>query len=325
MTARPLPLDVDDVHRAAGRLADAAHRTPVLRSRYLDGLVDGRLHLKAEHLQRVGAFKFRGAYNAIAALPDAVRDRGVVGFSSGNHAQAVACAAAMHGIDATIVMPHDAPPVKLDATRSYGAEVVGYDRYTQDRQAVAAAIVDKSGGSLIPPFDDLDIMAGQGTVGLELLQQVPDIDLLVVPLGGGGLLAGCAVAATALAEDLEIVGVEPADRLAGRRAMQAGEPIEVDVPRTILDGQQGTRIGDLPFAVIHELVDRIVGVGDAEVAATVRTLAQRTKQVVEPSGASALAAVLSGVVPVAGRVVGVVLSGGNIAPAVMARCLTEMA
>jgi threo-3-hydroxy-L-aspartate ammonia-lyase len=320
-TSTHLPIDLDDVRRAAVRLEGVAHRTPVLTSRYLNELTGGSLHLKAEHLQRVGAFKFRGGYNAVAALPAEVRARGVVAFSSGNHAQAVAAAAELLGVRATIVMPEDAPPVKLEATSGYGAEIVLYDRYTEDRRAIAGAIANERGASLIPPYDHRDVMAGQGTTALELVDEVADLDLLVVPIGGGGLLSGCAVAASALVAGIEIVGVEPEGRRAARDAMAAGEVVEVEVPRTLLDGQQTPNIGGLPLRVLTALVDRVVGVTDAETSHAVRVLAARTKQLVEPSGASGLAAILAGHVPVEGRRVGIVLSGGNVAAPVLARIL----
>lgn len=294
----------------------------MLSSRHLDVRTNATLLLKAEHLQRVGAFKLRGATNALAALPDAVRARGVVAFSSGNHAQAVACAAARFGVPATIVMPEDAPAVKVAATRGYGARVVTYDRYTQDRAAIGAAIAAEQGASLIPPFDHPEVMAGQGTAARELLDEVRHLDVLVVPVGGGGLIGGCAVAARAVCPDVEVVGVEPARRRAARDALAAGEVVEVPVPRTMLDGQQTTTIGQRPLAVLRALGVRVVGVEDAEVAHAVRVLALRLKQVVEPSGAAGLAAVLAGHVAVEGRRVGIVLSGGNIAPEVLAGILS---
>ncbi len=317
-----LPIDADDVARAADRIGGHAHRTPVLTSRHLDTRTGATVLLKAEHLQRVGAFKLRGATNALAALPDAVRERGVVAFSSGNHAQAVACAAGRFGVPATIVMPADAPAVKVAATRSYGAHVVTYDRYTQDRAAIGAAIAAEQGASLIPPFDHPEVMAGQGTVARELLEQVGHLDVLVVPVGGGGLISGCAVAARAVCPDLEVVGVEPAARRAARDALAAGQVVEVPVPSTMLDGQQTTTVGHRPLAVLRALEVRVVGVTDVEVAHAVRLLALRLKQVVEPSGAAGLAAVLAGHVAVDGRRVGIVLSGGNIAPEVLARILS---
>jgi threo-3-hydroxy-L-aspartate ammonia-lyase len=316
-----LPVTIADVHRAAERLRGRAHRTPILHARQLDRRVGAKLSLKAEHLQRVGAFKFRGAYNAIAELDEQSRQHGVVAFSSGNHAQAIACAAELLGVPATIVMPTDAPQVKLDATRGYGAEIVTYDRYREDRRELGERIARERGATVIPPYDHPAVIAGQGTVALELLEDVDDLDLLVVPIGGGGLLSGCAVAAKAVRHDLRIVGVEPAQRYAARTALERGEVVEVAVPRTVLDGQQTPEIGARPLQILRALVDEIVGIDDDAVLATVRTLAIRMKQVVEPSGASALAAVLSGAVRVDGGRVGVVISGGNIAPSALAAVL----
>jgi threo-3-hydroxy-L-aspartate ammonia-lyase len=319
----PGPVTLDDVRRAAARIAGVAHRTPVLRSRLLDLRTGASLHLKAEHLQRVGAFKFRGASNAVSALDRDVRARGVVAFSSGNHAQAVALACALWDVPAAIVMPTDAPPVKLAATRSYGAEVVLYDRYTEDRRAIGEAIARDRGATVIPPFDHPDVVAGQGTAALELLEEVPDLDLLVAPIGGGGLLAGCAAAGRGLAPDLEVVGVEPADRRAARDALAAGVVVEVPTVRTLLDGQQTTHVGATPLAVLVAHHVTVVGVADEVALDTVALLATRLKQVVEPSGAAALAAIIDGTIDVRGRRVGVVLSGGNVDPAVLARALTR--
>lgn len=324
-TPGPLAIDADDIARAAAVLHGVAHRTPVLTSRHLDAEVGASVWCKAEHLQRVGAFKFRGAYHAVHALPPAVRARGVVAFSSGNHAQAIALAAALHEVPATIVMPTDAPPVKLAATRGYGAEVVTYDREREDRAAIGDRLAAERGATVIPPFDHPHVMAGQGTAGLELAEQAGDLDLLVVPIGGGGLLSGCAVAVTAALGAVEIVGVEPAVRRAARDALGGGAVVEVPVPRTVLDGQQTTTVGVRPLAVLRELVDRVVGVEDDEVLATIGWLATRTKQVVEPSGAAALAAVRAGRLgDVRGRRIGVVLSGGNISPAVLQRALATV-
>lgn len=307
-----LPLTAADVARAAARLEGVAHRTPVLRSRTLNGLAGASLLLKAENLQRVGAFKFRGAYNALASLEDSARARGVVAFSSGNHAQAVALAAALHNVRATILMPQDAPTLKLEATRGYGAEVVTYDRYRQDRAALAASLAQERDAEVIPPYDHPAVMAGQGTVARELLAEVPDLDVLVVPVGGGGLISGCAVAGRDARPDLSIVGVEPASRRAARDALATGDVVTVPVPRTILDGQQTPDVGHAPLAVMRHLVDRVVGVDDGDVVAAMRLLFERLKVVVEPSGASALAAVLAGTVAVRGQRVGIVLSGGNV-------------
>ncbi len=318
-----MPVGVDDVLAAARRLDGLAHRTPVLRSRTLDERLGARVHLKAEHLQRVGAFKFRGAANAIGSLDDEVRRRGIVAFSSGNHAQAVACAAALHGVPATIVMPFDAPAVKLAATRGYGAEVVGYDRETEERAERGREISERTGATMIPPFDHPDIVAGQGTAALELCEQAGELDMLVVPVGGGGLIAGSALAATARHPDIEVIGVEPASRRAARDALARGEVVEVPVPRTILDGQRTTTIGHIPLAILTALGVEVVGVDDGAARSTVRWLATRTKQVVEPSGAAGLAALLDGTIDVTGRRVGVVLSGGNLAPELLADILTE--
>ncbi len=312
----------DDVGRAAVWLEPVAHRTPVLTSATLDAATGGSLHLKGEHLQRAGAFKFRGAYHAAVTLPSEVRTRGVVAFSSGNHAQAVALACALLEVPATIVMPTDAPPVKLEATRGYGAEVVRYDRDTEDRAAIGAALAERTGRTVIPPFDHPAVIAGQGTVGRELLASVPDLDLLVVPIGGGGLLAGCTLAAEAAGGDVELIGVEPATRTAARDALARGETVEVPVPATLLDGQRTTHIGARPLAILGAADVRVVGVSDEATLAAVRWLAVRTKQVVEPSGAAGLAAILDGTIDVTGRRVGVVLSGGNVAPEVLARALT---
>jgi threo-3-hydroxy-L-aspartate ammonia-lyase len=308
-------IGIEDVRVAAARLEGVAHRTPVLRSRTLDAWSGGRLLLKAENLQRMGAFKFRGAYNAIAALPDAERDRGVCTFSSGNHAQAVALSAHLLSTRATIVMPQDSPAAKLEATRGYGAEVILYDRYTEDRIAIADSLAQEQGLTIIPPFDHPDVMAGQGTAALELVEDTASdgpLDVLVVCVGGGGLIAGCATAAKALSPRTRVIGVEPAARGIAQRSLAAGEVIVGTVPDTIADGQQGDRVGALTLEVMQERVDEIVVVTDDEIRAAMRVLFDRLKMVIEPSGASALAAVLSGAVDARGRRVGVTLSGGNV-------------
>ncbi len=304
-----------DVRTAAARLEGVARRTPVLRSRTLDEWSGGELLLKADHLQRMGAFKFRGAYNAVTALSEAARARGVCAFSSGNHAQAVALSARIHGTQATIVMPADSPPAKLDATRGYGAEVVLYDRYTEDRDAVGRRLAEERGLSLIPPFDHADVMAGQGTAALELLEDTADegpLDMLVVCVGGGGLISGCATATKGLSPSTRVIGVEPAARETARRSFETGELLTFPVPSTIADGQQGDRMGVLTLEVMRERVDEVVAVTDDEIRAAMRVLFDRLKQVIEPSGASALAAVLSGAIDVRGKRVGVTLSGGNV-------------
>jgi threonine dehydratase len=305
-------LQFTDIQAAAARLAGVAHRTPVLSSRTLDALLGCRVFLKAENFQRMGAFKFRGGYNAVNVLSDAERARGVVAFSSGNHAQAVALAAQLHGCRATIVMPHDAPPNKLAATRGYGAEVVLYDRYTEDRAAIAERLVAERGAVLIPPFDHLPVMAGQGTVALELIEEVGTIDALIVCAGGGGLLSGCAVAARHLLPQIAVYGSEPERGNDMQQSLRTGAIVKIDVPRTICDGQQTQAVGRLPFEVIRELVSDVLTVPDAVVVEAMRFAFERLKIVVEPSGANALAALMHQRERFAGQRVGVTLSGGNI-------------
>lgn len=304
---------IDDVRAAAVRLDGVAHRTPVLTSRTLNDRLGGRIMLKAESFQRGGAFKFRGAYNAVASLAPDVRARGVVTFSSGNHAQAVALAARLHAIPATIIMPLDAPPAKVAATHGYGAEIITYDRYTEDRVAIGARIAGERGATLIPPYDHPAVVAGQGTTGLELIEETGPLDLLLVCVGGGGLLAGCTVAASALSPGVEIIGVEPAAGDDWARSLAAGERVRLPaVPRTIADGQQTEAPGELTFAIAHPLLSGIALVTDDEIRAAMAFLFERLKIVVEPSGATALAALLAGKVDATGRRVGVTLSGGNV-------------
>jgi threo-3-hydroxy-L-aspartate ammonia-lyase len=306
-------ITLDDVRAAADRLEGVAHRTPVLRSRTLDARTGASVHLKAECLQRGGAFKFRGAYNMISALPEDARRRGVVAYSSGNHAQAVAIASGLLGSHATILMPADTPPAKMEATRGYGAEVVTYDRYTQDREALGAALADERGGlELVPPYEHPAVMAGQGTAALELLGEVPDIDLLLVPVGGGGLIAGSATAVKALRPGVRVVGVEPEAGDDTRQSLAAGERVRIETPRTIADGQQADTPGRLTFEVNRRLVDAVEVVSDAEIVAAMAFLFDRMKLVAEPSGASALAALLAGRIDAAGARVGVIVSGGNV-------------
>jgi threonine dehydratase len=305
-------ITLDDVHAAAARLEGVAHRTPVLRSRTLDARTGASVHLKAECLQRGGAFKFRGAYNMISSLPQETRRRGVVAYSSGNHAQAVAIAAGMLGSRATILMPADTPPAKMEATRGYGAEVVTYDRYTEDREALGAALAEEHGLELVPPYEHPAVMAGQGTTALELLAEEPDLDLLLVPVGGGGLIAGCSTAGKALRPDIRVVGVEPEAGDDTRRSLAAGERVRIQTPRTIADGQQADIPGRLTFEVNRQRVDAVELVTDAQILAGMAFLFDRMKLVAEPSGASALAALLAGRIEAHGARVGVVISGGNV-------------
>jgi threonine dehydratase len=301
-------IELDDVRAAAARLAGVAHRTPVVTSRTLDGLAGCEVFLKPENLQRGGAFKFRGAYNKIASL-DA--PAGVAAFSSGNHAQAVAIAASLLGTTPVILMPEDAPAAKLAATRGYGAEVVTYDRWSQDREALGAALAADRRLELVRPYDDPLVMAGQGTAALELIEDAGPLDALVVPVGGGGLIAGCATVAKALDPRTRVIGVEPEAGNDTQRSLAAGERIDIGVPRTIADGLQANVPGELTFEVNRRRVDEIVTVSDAELVAAMTFAFDRLKLVLEPSGAAAVAALLARKVDARGRV-GAVISGGNV-------------
>ena len=309
----PEPPTWADVQAAARVLDGVAHRTPVLTSRRLDGLAGCQVFLKAEHLQRVGAFKFRGAFTALSRLAGARREAGVVAYSSGNHAQAVALAARELGIPATIVMPHDAPAAKVAATQGYGAAVVRYDRYCEDREEIGRQIAQESGATVVPPYDHPDVIAGQGTAVKELLEEVPGLDVVVTPLGGGGLLAGSLLSVGALAPDAEVWGVEPEAGDDARRSLAAGRIVRIETPRTIADGAQTLALGELTFPIIRDRATGVVTVPDDELVAAMGVMATTLKQVVEPTGVLGLAAVLTGAVPVGrGRRVGVVLSGGNV-------------
>jgi threo-3-hydroxy-L-aspartate ammonia-lyase len=305
-------LQFTDIQAAAARLRGVAHRTPVLTSRTLDAMLGAQVFMKAENLQRMGAFKFRGGYNAVNVLSDAQRARGVVAFSSGNHAQAVALAAQLHGCHATIVMPHDAPALKLAATRGYGAEVVLYDRFKQDRVAIANALVTERDATLIPPFDHLPVMAGQGTAALELIEDAGALDALVVCAGGGGFLSGCAVAAKHLLPDIRVFGAEPERGNDMQQSLRAGRIVSIDVPRTICDGQQTQSVGVHPFEVIRALVTDVLTASDPAVVEAMRFAFERMKLVLEPSGACALAALMVHREQFRGQRVGITLSGGNV-------------
>ncbi|MFK5634425.1 threo-3-hydroxy-L-aspartate ammonia-lyase [Ornithinimicrobium sp. LYQ103] len=312
MTTPPLPTYAD-VQAAARILDGVAHRTPVLRSRRLDALAGCEVHLKAEHLQRVGAFKFRGAFTALSAFDADQRRAGVLAWSSGNHAQAVALAARELGMPATIVIPHDAPELKVAATLGYGAEVVRYDRWTEDREAIGAALAAERGMTVVPPYDHPGVIAGQGTVVKELLEDVPDLDVVVTPLGGGGLLAGSLLSARAVAPRARVYGVEPAAGDDGRRSLEEGRIVTIGTPRTIADGAQTLHLGELTFPILRDGVTEVVTATDDQLVTAMRVAASVLKQVVEPTGVLGLAAVLSGAVPqTAGLRVGVVLSGGNV-------------
>ena len=307
---------IEDIRTAAARLEGVAHRTPVITSRALDRRLGAAALLKAEALQRAGSFKFRGAYNKIASLSRPERERGVVAFSSGNHAQAVALAASLLDARATIVMPQDAPALKLAATREYGAEVVTYDRYGEDREAIARGMAQERGLTLVPPFDDPLVIAGQGTAALELLEQSGPLDALLVPVSGGGLIAGCAVAVKAVCPTARVIGVEPEAGDDYRRSLAAGRRVEIEVPRTIADALQVTVPGELTFEINSRLLDEVLTVSDEELIEAIRFSFERLKLVLEPGGAAALAALLAGKLELSATDrVGVVLSGGNLDPA----------
>lgn len=311
MTSTP-PVTLDDVRDAAARIKGVAHRTPVLRSRTLDARVGAEVFLKCENHQRVGAFKFRGAYNAVSRLSPEQLARGIASFSSGNHAQAVALAARELGSSAVIVMPEDTPASKRAATEGYGAEIVTYDRYTGDREAIGAALAAERGLALIPPYEHPHIIAGQGTAALELMEEVGELDLLLVPVGGGGLIAGSSTAVKGLSGSVRVVGVEPEAGDDTKRSLAAGHRVTIPVPRTIADGQAAEIPGELTFSINRRLVDDIALVSDDDIRDAMRFAFERLKTVVEPSGATALAAALSGRVDRVPPRVGIILSGGNV-------------
>lgn len=311
------------VSEAQTRLAGVAHRTPVLTSRQFNERTGGEVFFKAENLQRAGAFKFRGAYNKIAALTAEERRGGVLAYSSGNHAQAVALSSKLFGIPAVIVMPADAPRIKVEATLNYGAEVIFYDRYTENRVAIGERLCAERGLVMVPPYDDYEVMAGAGTAALELLEETPELDDLVVCCSGGGLLAGSAVAARERRPGIKIYGVEPEAGNDTQLSLQRGERIEIPVPKTIADGLAVNTPGRLTFPIVRELVDGMLLVSDAELIETIRFTLERMKILVEPSGAAGAAAVLHRRIDPRGRRVGVIISGGNIDLTSLARYLDE--
>ncbi|TMR05684.1 pyridoxal-phosphate dependent enzyme [Actinomadura soli] len=318
-----LPITFDDVARAASGLADVAHQTPVFTSRALDERTGATVWCKCENLQRAGSFKFRGAYNAISRLTPGQRRNGVVAFSSGNHAQAVALAARMLDTTALIVMPEDAPVAKRMATLAYGAEIVTFDRYTDDRFAITDALAADRGLTLIPPYDHPDVIAGQGSVAIEFLGRVGGLDALVVPIGGGAQLAGCATVLASLSPETRAIGVETEAGDKNRRSLRAGTRIRIPVPRTIADGVTGEVPGELTFAINSRHVDEVITVTDAEILDAMVFLFDRMKLVAEPTGALAVAALLSGRLRLPGRRVGVIISGGNIDTGQFTRLLSS--
>jgi threo-3-hydroxy-L-aspartate ammonia-lyase len=299
-------LQYSDIEQAASRIRGVAHRTPVLTSRTANTMAGAELFFKAENLQRMGAFKFRGAYNAISRFTDEQKRAGVLTFSSGNHAQAIALSASLLGIQSAIIMPLDAPELKVRATRGYGGEVITYDRYKENREEIGARLARERGMTLIPPYDHPDVICGQGTAAKELIEDAGQLDILLVPL------AGCALAAATLAPSCKVIGVEPEAGNDGQQSLRRGEIVDIAVPQTIADGAQTTHLGHHNFAVIQRFVDDIVTVSDEQLKATMRFFAERMKIVVEPTGCLAAAAALHGVVPVTGKKVGILISGGNV-------------
>jgi threo-3-hydroxy-L-aspartate ammonia-lyase len=306
------PLSFNDVIEAADRIRGVAHHTPTMTSATFNRRTGAQLFLKCENLQRMGAFKFRGAYNRLAQLSEAQRRGGVVAYSSGNHAQGVALAAQLLGIRATIVMPRDAPESKLAATRGYGAEIVLYERSEENRAVIAQGLAQERGATIVPPYDDERIAAGAGTTALELLHDAGPLDTIVTPLGGGGLLAGCCIAAHGIDADIEIWGVEPQAGNDVQQSFNRGERVTIDVPKTIADGLQTQSPGEVTFPIIKEHATGIATVSDEELVEAMRLLFERLKLVVEPSGAAGFAAVLRQRMPVRGKRIGIVLSGGNV-------------
>jgi threonine dehydratase len=313
-------ISFDDITAAAARLRGHAHRTPVLTSRTADAMTGAQLFFKAESQQRVGAFKFRGAFNALSQFSPEQRQKGVIAYSSGNHAQAVALAARLLDVPSVIIMPADAPAAKLAATRGYqagqaGSEVVTYDRYTEDREAIGRRLAAERGMTLVPPYDHPHVMAGQGTAALELLEETGPLDHLLVCCGGGGLLSGCAVAATALSPGIGVWGVEPEAGNDTQQSLARGEIVHIPVPATIADGAQTLHTGTLTFPIIQGLTRGIVTVTDDQLVAAMRFFFERMRIVVEPTGALAAAAVFSkaaGLPDLTGARVGVIISGGNV-------------
>jgi threo-3-hydroxy-L-aspartate ammonia-lyase len=320
MSTLPLPT-YDDVVQAAGRIAGVANRTPVLTSRTVDEAFGAQVFFKCENMQRMGAFKFRGAYNALMKFSPEQRRAGVVAFSSGNHAQAIALSAQLLGIPATIVMPQDAPAAKVAATRGYGGNVVLYDRYTQDREQIGRDLAQEHGLTLIPPYDHPDVIAGQGTAAKELFEEIGPLDAFFVCLGGGGLLSGSALSTRALAPACRLYGVEPEAGNDGQQSFRKGEIVHIDTPQTIADGAQTQHLGNLTFPIIRRDVDDILTASDDELVQCMRFFAERMKIVVEPTGCLGFAAARRMRDELRGKKVGILVSGGNIDLAKLSRFL----
>ncbi len=302
----------EDVVAAAQRIEGHAHKTPVLRSRTLEERLGAEVYFKCENFQRMGAFKFRGGFNALARFDAHQRKAGALAFSSGNHAQAIALSARLQGIAAVILMPTDAPQAKIAATRAYGAEVILFDRFAQDREQLAAELARERGMTLIPPFDHPDVIAGQGTAAKELFEEVGALDYLFVCVGGGGLISGCALSARALSPQCKVIGVEPEAGNDAQQSLRSGAIVRIATPRTIADGAQTQSVGKLTFAIMRRDVDDILTVSDAQLVEMMRFFAERMKIIVEPTGCLGAAAVSLGGLPLAGKRVGVIISGGNV-------------
>ena len=307
-----LAISFDDVQKAHDRILNIANRTPVLTSRHANSLTGAELFFKCENFQRIGAFKFRGAYNAISQFTPEQKAAGVVTFSSGNHAQAIALSAGLLGVKAVIVMPSDAPKIKVAATKGYGAEVVFYDRYKEDREAIGRQIMEERKMTLIPPYDHPHVMAGQGTAAKELIEDVGNLDMLFAPVGGGGLISGCATAAKAMIPGCRVIGVEPEAGNDAQRSLREGKIVHIEVPKTIADGAQTQHLGQYTFPVMQHLVNDILTVTDSELIEAMKFFAGRMKIVVEPTGCLGAAAVFGKHLEVSGKRIGVILSGGNI-------------
>ncbi|HHG9738761.1 TPA: threo-3-hydroxy-L-aspartate ammonia-lyase [Yersinia enterocolitica] len=308
----PLAICYDDIVQAHQRITGVALKTPVLTSSTANGQTSAQLFFKCENFQHMGAFKFRGAYNALVKLSPQQQAKGVIAFSSGNHAQAIALSARKLGIRAVIVMPKDSPAVKIAATRSYGGEVVLYDRYLEDREAISNKLAQEQGLTLIPPYDYPDVMAGQGTAAKELFEEVGELDVLLVPLGGGGLLSGCATVAKALYPNCQVIGVEPAAGNDGQQSFRSGKIVKIETPVTIADGAQTAALGHYTFPVIQERVDNILTATDDQLISAMKFFISRMKIVVEPTGCLGAAVAFSGELDLRGKRVGVIISGGNV-------------
>ncbi len=314
-------LSIGLIKEARERLRPRIHRTPVITSRSFDEVSRRKVFFKCENFQRAGAFKIRGATNKILSLSEEEKRRGVVAFSSGNHAQAVALAAGEAGVRAVVAMPDDAPKSKVAATRAYGAEIVFYDRHGEDREAVAHAIAERENLVMVPPYDDYLVMAGQGTSALELLEDVPDLDCILAPCSGGGLFAGVSTAAKGIKPEIRCFAVEPETGDDTRQSFIKGERVSIAPPPTIADGLRVQSPGALTFPIVQQNAEDVLTVSDAEIVATIKFMLFRMKTLVEPSGAAAAAAVLHSKLPSKDKRLGVIVSGGNIDPDTLVRLL----